>query len=238
MKQNTPEILVPGGKKQFEQLITNTDNGFEKILVMGEALEPFARNLSLRYETPVELIVEDYNALLNAKLLLSNGKGNVIPKIMEFEKTDYKDSSFDLIYAQASFTRENRKKIIKEVKRILKPEGILSVGEIVLYKEDSPQMIYDLLDWAGLAPLTINEVEKYYSDRGFEIITGKDFPGELKNYYKKITTLFEARKDDLTDSEKSYYKKLIGRISHEANVFLKFGGEKYISFYSFLAKKK
>jgi SAM-dependent methyltransferase len=229
------EILLPGGSKQFEQLRKIAPKKFDKILVMGEASEPLAIKLSEVFSAQTELIVEDYEALLNAKLLLE--ESDINPKIMEFERTDYANETFDLVYAQAALTRDSRKKIIREVKRILKPNGLLSVGEIVIVNDNVPRMISDLLDWAGLIPLKESEIKKYYSERGFEILTARKFENALKNYYEKILRLFEQRKELLSEEEKSYYKKLIHRISHEANVFMKFGGEKYLAFYSFVAKR-
>ncbi len=239
MKQTTKQksaILLPGGAKQLKQLKENAEYNFDKILVAGESSEQLAKMLAEDNDCVVDLIVEDYNALLEAKLTL-DGFEKVIPKIMEFERTDFQGDTFDLIFAQASFSRENRKNIIKEMKRILKPGGVLSVGEIALKTKSPPQMINDLLMWAGIEPLAVNEIEKYYAERGFEILKSEVFENELKNYYEKIHKIFEQRKDDLSENEKSFYKKLINRIRHEANVFLKFGGEKFLTFYSFVAKK-
>ncbi len=235
MKNETREILLPGGKSQFEQLVKAVEGNIEKALVAGEASEKVALEIAKKFNAETEVIVEDYEAMLNAKLILE--ESGIIAKIMEFERTDYADETFDLVYAQASVTRESRKKIVKEIKRILKTGGILSAGEIVLLKRNPPQMISDLLDWAGLTPLHIDEIDAYYKQRGFEILTAENFPNALPEYYKKITRIYERRKEDLSEREKSYYKKLIHRISHEANVFLKFGGEKHLSFYAFVSRK-
>ncbi len=238
-KKPSYDILLPGDESQLKQLF-NINENYERILVMGETSEIIALRLAEKFNAKVDLIVEDYTSLLNAKLILDGipeSKDKVFPKIMEFEKTDYPNSTFDLIFAQASLTRESRKKIIKEMKRILIDGGTISVGEIVLLKKNPPKMIDDLLNWAGMQPLEINEIEKYYSERGFEIITSNKSEKALSEYYEKVIRLFEDKKDELSEQEKSYYKKLIKRISHEANVFLKFGGEKFLSFYAFIARK-
>ncbi len=57
---------------------------------------------------------------------------------MDFSITDFNDAVFDIVYAQASISSKMRNKIIKEIKRILKPEGILSVGEITSLKSSPP----------------------------------------------------------------------------------------------------
>ncbi|MCB9211490.1 MAG: methyltransferase domain-containing protein [Ignavibacteriales bacterium] len=43
---------------------------------------------------------------------------------MSFEHTDFNEAQFDLVFAQASISNLGRKSIVKEVKRILKPNGI------------------------------------------------------------------------------------------------------------------
>jgi len=235
MNYTANEILVPGGLKQFEQL-SQLNKKFEKILIVGEALELVAKKISKKFNSATELIMEDYSALINSKLALGENSG-IIPKIMEYDRTDFPDAFFDVVFSQASISRENRKRIVKEIGRILKSGGIFSVGEITMRKNPLPRMIQDMLDWAGIVPLPEQTIEEYYAGKGFEIIHSQNLPEALPDYYKKIEKLFKRKIDELNEREKSYYKKLINRISHEANVFLKFGGEKYLSFHILLAKK-
>ena len=232
---NNSQNLLPGGFHQLTLLEKTLDKNFEKILVIGESSEKIVTNLLVKYQSHIEYIVEDYESLLNAKLILGSDS-QVIPKLMDFEKTDFQSNTFDLIFAQASLSRENRKEIIREIKRILTHGGIFAIGEIVTLTQNPPRMIQDMLNWAGIVPLHINEIENYYKMKNFEIIAQKTFHKALPEYYRKIKTLFESKKDNLTEQEKSYYKKLINRINHEANLFTKFGGEKHIVFHSIIAK--
>ena len=78
-----------------------------------------AKELSNHFDTSVELIVEDYDSLMNSKMILeSSPRVNV--RLMDFEVTDFNDSSFDLVYAQASISLTKRNKIVKEIKRLAK----------------------------------------------------------------------------------------------------------------------
>ena len=45
------------------------------------------------------------------------------------------------------------------------------------------------------------------------------------------------RFDNLTDKEKSFYKKLLSKISHESNAYLKLGADRYIGFKMLILKK-
>ncbi len=42
----------------------------------------------------------------------------------------------------------------------------------------------------------------------------------------------------MAENEKSYYKKLIKMISHEAKAFLNEGADEHVGFYSLILKKK
>ena len=61
-----------------------------------------AKELSNHFDTSVELIVEDYDSLMNSKMILeSSPRVNV--RLMDFEVTDFNDSSFDLVYRKLQF---------------------------------------------------------------------------------------------------------------------------------------
>ena len=222
------KLLLPGGGTPLKLLIKNVTETPEKILVVGGMSELIAKRLQAKYKVNVELIVEDFESLLNANLILDYEE-NIIVKMMDFERTDYEDNFFDLVLAQGTISGSNRKKIVKEIKRILKPGGVFAVSEIVKKVESLPPVMNNLMEAAGIVPLAGGEAEKYYEERNFEIIEGKDLPEALPEYYKAVQYVFEGREEELSESEKSYYKKIIHRISHEGNVFLKYGGSKYIS---------
>jgi SAM-dependent methyltransferase len=225
---NEIKILLPGGGVPLKFLTKSISESPKRILVVGGMSEIISKRLHSKYKVNIEQIVEDYESLLNANLIL-DFEENVIVKLMDFERTDYESGYFDLIYSQGSISGFNRKKVVKEMKRILKPRGIFAVTEIVKNEETLPGVMNDLLDSAGLSPLLESEAAKYYEERNFSIIASKSLPDAMKDYYHAIQNLFGDVEEELSDSEKSYYKKIIHRISHEGNVFLKYGGDRYIS---------
>ena len=122
--------------------------------------------------------------------------------------------------------------------KILKPDGMFCVGEVVSLSEKLPQFVLDIYDATELEPLQLTEIEDYYLERNFEIIEKKDLSFTLKDYYSK--NLYELKKsvNEMEENEKSYYKKLIKMISHEAKAFLNEGTDEHIGFYSLILKKK
>ena len=230
------QILLPGLGKQLEFLRKNLSTEVNSILVIGSASEAPALSLSGSFHSNVNLIVEDYESFINSKIVLDNAD-NINLKIMSFEATDFNSNEFDLVYAQASVSSINRNKIIKEIKRILKPGGYLCVGEITSLNKEQPQFMKDIYDNSELLPLFADDLEKYYGERKFTVAALENLSSTLKEFYSLNISKLENSIDNLTDKEKSYYKKLLNKISHESNVYLKLGGDKHLGFYVLLLHK-
>lgn len=228
--------LLPGLDRQVEFLLNNFKNPAKGILVVGSNSEEMAKEISNHFDADIELIVEDYDSLMNSKLILeSSPKINV--RLMDFEVTDFNDSSFDLIYAQASISLTKRNKIIKEFKRLLMHDGFLCVGEVVSLRKDYPPFVQDIFDSSDLLPLFIDDIEKYYSERKFNVLVRQNLTHTLKKYYSRSASLLDDSIDALSSSEKSYYKKILNKLSHESNAYLKLGGDKFIGFVAMLLQK-
>ena len=230
-------ILLPGLDEQLSFLRKNTAIQINQALVIGSGSEKIAKQLSRIYSCEVDLIVENYESLLNSKIILGETE-KIKPFLMNFEITDFDSSHFDLIYAQGSVSLTNRNKIIKEIKRILKPGGLLCVGEIVSLKKEIPSFIKNIFDSSNLLPLFVDDLEKYYAARKFKVVSQQNLSETFREYYLQSAALLKGIENALTDQEKSYYKKLLNKVSHESNVYLKLGGNKYIGFISLLLEKE
>jgi len=227
-------VFLPGLKRQINFLFKHYNERPKKILVIGSASDFMANNFSAKYNVSVDLIVDDYESLLNSKLaVLQSTK----LRLMNFDSTDFDSSTFDLIYAQASISLTNRNKILKEISRIMKPDGYFCIGEIVALQKDIPSFVKNIFDSSDLLPLFINEIEKYYTDRNFIPLAKADFSDTLREYYTESESQLKQTLQKLRGNEKSYYKKLINKINHESNAYLKLGGDKYIGFVALLLQK-
>jgi len=228
-------IFLPGTDKQLEFLLENADvNGFSA-LIIGTGCEEISKALLEKGASKVIIIVEDNDSLLNLRLQLKNS--TVSARLMEFENTDFKDSQFDLVYAQASVSNKKRNKITKEVYRILKTGGYYCVGEITSPTKTPPQFILDLWQSSGITPLHPKEQEQYYIEKHFEVVKSRELSHTLKDFYLTSIDLLNKNINSLTENEKSYYKKLLNKISHESNAYLKLGGDAHIGFYASILKK-
>lgn len=230
------KILLPGLDKQLFFLKNNLNNKPTSILVVGSSSELIALKLAEIYKCNVELIVEEYESLLVSKMIIGDSQ-NVFPKLMNFDATDFNDNQFDLIYAQASIT-SNRSKIIKEFKRILNQTGFLCVGEIVKLSANPPKFIIDVFNSSNLSPLEKEKFISYFEEKNFKLISSDDISFTLREYYINVIKELETSERKLSAQEKSYFKKLINRINHESNVYLKLGGKKHIGFITALFRNE
>ncbi len=229
------KIFIPGSTKQLEMLLSFTSLINKKMLVIGSFSEFVVKSLSKTNGNHIELIVEDYDSLINSKLLLENQNVNI--RLMDYEVTDFDNSEFDLVYAQASISDFRRNKIVKELKRITKTGGVLCVGEITQKETLIPAFVRDVFETSNLNPLNSKEIKKYYEERKFKIIAHKDFSSSLAEYYKLGKLKLDGVLKNLSEREKSYHKKLISKISHQSNAYLKMGGDKFIGFEVLIMEK-
>lgn len=235
--QNSNLILLPGLSEQLNFLLNKINILNLNILIIGNGSIPIANKLSTKCEYDIEVIVEDYNSYIESEIQLVKNK-NIHLKLMDFEHTDFSGSQFDLVYAQASISNLRRNKIIKEIKRILKIGGILCVGEITIITNPIPIFIQDIFNNSNLAPLSLQEIEKYYVEKNFELIDRQNLSSSLKKYYNILSEKSKTNIVSLNQNEKSFYKKLINQVKHESNAYLKLGADKYMGFETLLLKKK
>ena len=237
MKMKTDNtIYLPGTEKQFNHLKNNVSLEEQEILIIGSNSVKIAEMFSNSDAKSITIIVEDYESLLNSRIMVDNGNG-VNVRLMEFTNTDFINDSFDIVYTQASISSKMRNKIIKEIKRVLKPEGILNVGEITSIKSSPPKFVDDIWESGNILPLNSEDIKKYYEERKFEVVDTLDLSAHLKDFYLESIKLLYNSIDSLSENEKAYYKKLLKRMSHESNVYLKLGGKDYMGFTSIIVRR-
>lgn len=234
--QETQNIFLPAGFKQLRLLKSKFIISGKNVLVIGAGSEKIAEKMIDSSAASVKMIVNDFDSLMNSRLNLSK-ESRIVLEMMEYENTDFSDKEFDLVYAQGSISSFNRSKIIKEIKRILKTDGVLCVGEITSLKKEYPVFIKDIFESSEIIPLLNDSCSTYYTERNFSVLYEQDLSSSLKSFYENASLSLEKSIEKLTDTEKSYYKKLLNKISHESNAYLKLGADKYIGFKMLIMKK-
>ena len=228
---------MPGSGFQIKKFIEDRPVEGKEILIIGSNAEEIADIFIENKAKSIIIIVDDNDSLLRSRFILTSRK-NISVRMMEFTNTDFKESTFDIIYAQASISTIKRRKILKEINRLLKPEGILCTGEIVNLEKEVPLYIKNLRDNSGINAPWIGELNDIYINAGFEIINEEDLSHRLQNFYRENSALLEDNRGDLRENEKSYYKIILKKMSHESNAYLDLGGFKFMGFKMITVKKR
>ena len=235
--QENQNIFLPAGFKQFRILKSKFIISDKTVLVIGASSEKIAEKIIDSGAVSVKMIVNDFDSLMNSRLNLGKESRTVL-EMMEYDNTDFGDKEFDLVYAQGSISSFNRSKIIKEIKRTLKADGVLCVGEITSLKKEYPVFIKDIFESSEIHPLLNDDCLTYYTERKFSVLHEQDLSSSLKSFYENALSSLETSIEKLTDTEKSYYKKLLNKISHESNAYLKLGADRYIGFKMLILKSR
>lgn len=233
----TQQVLLPGLEKQFNFLKNNLEWTEKKSLIIGSGTEFIASEIVKLTNQLVDIAVDNSESFLLTKLNLSSND-KISCSLMDFDFLDFKDQSYDLVYAQASISSPNRKKILREIHRVLKSQGYLCCGEIIKLRPEMPRFIQDILLKSNLSPLTLLEIKSTYEKSSFDLIADIDLSTTLKMFFELARKQANKESLKLSDNEKSYHKKMLNRFAHESNSFLKFGADKYLGFYSFLFQKR
>lgn len=223
------DIFLPGSSEQLKFFLKESPvNSKSVILLLGASHFEIANVLSAEGADKVINIVDDYDSLMLSRMKLADKKTASV-SFMEFNKLDFPDNTFTAVYAQASISTHNRSAILEEIKRVLKPEGDLCIGEIVNLQKDAPQFVKDIWAKGDVDPLFIDSVPDYYNSTGFNVIAHKQF--SLQSFYTSASKKFNNMQD-----KDEYQNRVLKRIKHECNAYLNLGGKKYMGILSILAR--
>ncbi len=232
-------IFLPGTGKQVDFFLNSTEITDKKVIILGPGTVDIASKFSLMEPSKVIIVVDDYDSLITTRYRLERSEESKAEvRMMEYDNTDFLNESIDIVYAQASVSVPARNKITKEIKKILKPEGVYCAGEIVMLRDNPPEFVKDIWQSSDVLPLSVTAAETYYEERGFGIIDTKDLSFTLKDFYRESERMLENESKGLSEQEKSYHKKLLKKISHESNVYLKLGGNEYMGFMALMMRKR
>jgi len=223
------KLFLPGTDKQVSVFLKNTEIKNKSVLIIGSGCEEIAEIFHENEAAEVYLITDNEDSLFQSRFVLSELK-KINVRMMDYDNTDFKPEKFDVIYAQGSTATKRRNKIIKEIKKILKPEGYFCVGEIVSLSQTPPQFVKDIWESNDLSPLFKDEFKEYYLLKGFELIVEEDLSGTLKDFYSISKKVLEESSKEFTGKESGSLRKLLKTYSHEANAYLKLGGDKFIGY--------
>lgn len=227
---NRNNIFLPGTDKQIALLYDITDTTDKSVLIIGTGTEKIAEIFHQQKASEVYIITDDEESLIQSRIILPTEMENIFVRLMDYYNTDFRSEKFDIVFSQGSTGTKKRTKIIKEIKRILKPNGLMCIGEITSKTENPPAFVTNLWKDAGLFPLQENNFSKFFSSHAFEVKLEKDLSNTLKDFYSSVLNIVKSETKNISQSELKSYKNILKRIKHEANAYLNLGGDKFIGY--------
>lgn len=236
MSGESSGVLLPGREDQLNFLLRNMPVAGKKVLLIGSGAEKIAMKLAEENCESILILTDNEELLVNTRMIVT-GQEKIKVKYSSFAGIDSPDGSFDIVYAQGTISNMDRKKILKEVYRVLGHEGFFVVGEMTSLKGDIPAFLRSVFAANGMEIVSAESLEMFYKGEGFKLKSMKVLDNSLKEYYKDIERVFNRKLSNMTKQEQQENKELITKTKHEINVFLKLGGLKYIGFSAFILLK-
>jgi len=228
-------IFLPGTDRQFKYFAENTAFEGKQILIAGSGTESFALELINLGAAEVQIITDSPDEIINMRVRVRGS--NLKIKLMDYKSTDFSGGRFDFIYSQGSFSIPARRKIYKEMLRILNQDSIICTGEIIRSQPEVPQFMSNIWETSELAPLLPDEQDRFFSSIGLQVVSMEDLSFTLKEFYLIGRSRLAEFAREGPEDEKKYYKKLMSKISHESNAYLDLGGDRFMKFYVYIIKR-
>jgi sarcosine/dimethylglycine N-methyltransferase len=133
-----------------------------------------------------------------------------------FDSVPFPAESFDLVWSQdAILHAPNRRAVLDEVVRVLKPGGSFIFTDPMqadaLQNTDALQPIYDRIHLPDLASFGFYREE--LSGRGFEEVSVEELTGHMRTHYARVGEELDARRNEL-DAGDAFVDRMLKGLSH------------------------
>lgn len=229
-------VYLPGLNEQPELLFATCNIAQSRILILGTATPALVEELLDREAERVDVVINNEEMIMIERMRLPKHK-SVKARFMDYSQTDFMDSSFDYVYAQGSISLPDRRKIYREMHRVLKPGGLFLAGELTYLKPQVPVSIKDVWEGAGVTPAFLDEIEALYPLEGFSLQSSHDLSPTLYTLYMLYQKILTKESGLLDDDELQLKRHEITRMKHESNMYTKMGGDRVTGYFVFILRK-
>jgi SAM-dependent methyltransferase len=228
--------FLPGGASPIKFFLKETLCSQKSLLLLGNGFAQIVPFVEDKGFSSISAASDDNTEIFEYKANTPKER-QIHSLFVDYESLDYKKANFDFVFCQATLSKAGRAKMLKEIKRVLKPEGVLITSEIVCIKKPAPIFMNDIWIKSGQDPLFLDEFESFYTSRGFNLLGSADFSDDLDDFYIKYYKLLESNLKAMSAEKRIQFRKDFVQEKHEITTFVKGGALKLINFKTLILQK-
>ena len=193
-------------------ILTGLEKG-RKVLDLGAGYGGSARHIAGEYDSHVTCL--NISETQNSRNVEKNRKqqmDHLVDVVAgSFESIPSPDNTYDVVWSQDAFLHSgNRKKVLEEAYRVLKPGGELIFTDPMQSDDADPASLRPVLERIHLDSMgSFGWYTKVAEGIGFKTLDLVDLSGELVNHYSRVLEDLEKRNDEIIAiSGKDYVERM------------------------------
>lgn len=138
----------------------------------------------------------------------------------DFENVPYDDATFDVVWSQDAFLHSgNRRKVMEEVARVLKPGGQFVFTDPMMADDCPKDVLQPILDRIHLETMgSPGFYRETLKDLGFQEVTFEDHSHQLPRHYGRVLKELQSREDEVSKVvSKDYIERMKKGLQHWVN---------------------
>jgi SAM-dependent methyltransferase len=242
-KKVFPFHLTPGGPRLTRTLIAQIPdelrlNPAASLLLIGCRQGENALGLAEHFAGSIVGIEEDSESIFFAKMAATEMAlaSRVSLRFMAPVATNFRNGQFDIVIVEGVMSSYTPSRVLKEALRILADDGWLLLSDSCWLEADVPPYIRNLWESPERKILTPPLVREMLVERGCEVLQLDDRSEVLGPFYRQFQeTVRGIAKGGFVGMK--HQKGLVKHYKHEIDVYQKNGGDRYMGYFSAVARR-
>ncbi len=238
--QKHPFNLTPGGPGLIRRLLSALPAGLKTqdslLMYIGSRYGENVFATAGIFPGKIMAADEDAEALLFCKSQAGDFNGRVSFRSMSPLSLDPARESIDVVISDGLLSSYNKRKHLREARRVLKPGGALLLTTPVWLEAAAPTYVRDVWESREYSVLSVGELLELTAETGFTDTSIHDATEHLEPFYTQFTG--DVRKIAGAGFEGfKQHKALVKHYKHEIDVYLKQGGRRWMGYFGVIGRK-
>lgn len=230
---NYPFHLTPGGPRlvtyAFEKTGGKNWRDDAEMLYIGSSYGENVFAMAEQFPGSIVGADEDAEALFFCKSRIGDLRPRVSFRMMSPVALDPRDGTIDAVIVDGVLSSYNKRKLLREVRRVLKPGAPLLVAAPVWLEDGAPTGIRGVWETREYTVPTRAELADLLAECGFRIVHESDQTRVLEPFYKQFMT--DVKKLAAAGFEEfKQHRALVKHYKHEIDMYFKHGGRRYMGY--------